>query len=489
MKFLTLRYALVFCALLTNSYFLQGTPHFTWSTEFDRAYDLVFKFQFKKAKTILDSLSSKDPDNLVPFYIQSDVDLIQFMNTERSEDKARLFNHYDNLFKKVSDLPKSHPRRAGLLGELYLKRGFVHLSSESSLSAAMDIYRSYNLYETAYRQDSLLSSNMLGWGIMQLVMGAIPENYQWYASVVGLNGNIAKGKRILNRLSQSAKGNSMDLLHARFTTAYVTLNVEVEQEVLVTEQEALEYPLFLFLKSEYLTRSGKGQLAIDILTRVKKGKGNLGLWYLEYSFGKTLVRNRSDEAENQLLYFINQYPGQNYLKSAYLYLSWHFLLQGDESSYLLYTKEIKAKGKAFVGADKQAVFESQVRPHPNLLQVRLAFDSGNLEKAEKMLESINPHLFSSTLNNQLWHYYRARIYERKGNALQAIDEYQRTVKIPFDSRTYLVPASHIRMAELYLSKGELEKAEIHFNASLEYNNYPYAASYQRQAKSALKTLK
>ncbi len=399
MKLSIRKFVLIGCLLIANLSMVYGKAHFTWSAEFDRAYELVFRFEFESAKTILESASLEDPDNLVPAYIQSDIDLIQFMNTEQKGDKAQLFNHYDVLLKRVSSLPKSHLRRVSILGELYLKRGFVHLSYESNLSAAMDVYRSYNLYETAYRQDSLLSPNMLGWGIMQLVMGAIPENYQWYASVVGLNGDVAEGERIMSRLLRSAQGNSMDLLHARFTTACVTLNVDFEQEMSFSDSETLKYPLFLFLKSEDLARSGKGQLAADLLARAKEERGFLGLWYLEYSFGKTLVRNLREGAENQLLFFINQYPGENYLKSACVYLSWHFMLQGDEEAYSLYAAEVKTKGKAFVGADKQAVYESEVRPHPQQLRARLAFDCGDDESAEIILENVNPLLFSSTLNN------------------------------------------------------------------------------------------
>lgn len=51
----------------------------------------------------------------------------------------------------------------------------------------------------------------------------------------------------MSRLLRSAQGNSMDLLHARFTTAYVTLNVDFEQEMSFSDSEALKYPLFFFL--------------------------------------------------------------------------------------------------------------------------------------------------------------------------------------------------------------------------------------------------
>ena len=145
MKLSIRKFVLIGCLLIANLSMVYGKAHFTWSAEFDRAYELVFRFEFESAKTILESASLEDPDNLVPAYIQSDIDLIQFINTEQKGDKAQLFNHYDVLLKRVSSLPKSHPRRASILGELYLKRGFVHLSSESNLSAAMDVYRSYNL--------------------------------------------------------------------------------------------------------------------------------------------------------------------------------------------------------------------------------------------------------------------------------------------------------------------------------------------------------
>ena len=281
---------------------------FEWSTSLDSISEWVFRLELDRAEDALIKLRSKDRNNVAYDYIQSDIDLIRFMNEERPEDKVRLFKNIDELLKEISDLPKKNSRRATLLAEVYLKRGFVHLSTESNLSAAMDIYRSYNQYEYAYLQDSLAPSAMIGWGVMQLIMGAIPENYQWYANLIGLTGDIEEGQEILERLNHSDRGNYLDKLHARFTSGYVTLNLESRQPLEVSKSEALKYPLFLFLKISQLNQEGKGGEALALFSDYKKRKIGITFWYLEYVYGKTLLRSYRPEAEDQLLFFCSKLP-------------------------------------------------------------------------------------------------------------------------------------------------------------------------------------
>ena len=80
--------------------------------------------------------------------------------------------------------------------------------------------------------------------------------------------------------------------------------------------------------------------------------------------------------------YVNSFDGQNYIKSAYMRISWHYLTQGDLDNFKLAQANIHHYGNTLVDSDKEAKsFRKRNQPHPQLLKSRLLFDGGYHQKS------------------------------------------------------------------------------------------------------------
>ena len=156
--------------------------------------------------------------------------------------------------------------------------------------------------------------------------------------------------------------------------------------------------LLNFAASRLASKVGKNDIAINILENRKQTSEHYPFWYLEYLLGVYKQNKINPNAVKHFENYVRSFKGQNYIKSAYLRISWHYLLQEDFDNFKLAQANIYHFGITLVDGDKEAqkAFEKRSQPHPQLLKSRLLFDGGYYQKALKSLKKIdNPMLLSN----------------------------------------------------------------------------------------------
>lgn len=464
--------------------------YFQWSLDIEESYELIMRFEFDKAEEAIRKIEGAEPNNTALDWIRSDILFIKVLVEERPEDKTKFYNEYNKFFRRIERLDKS-ARRSSILGELYLKRGLINILNNNLLSATRDMYLSYGNYERAVELDSSSAAALLGWGVNLIIYGSIPDNYKWYAGIFGIHGDSKLGIETLEsavQRSETGSGNLKDQLCSKFSMNYFKLSSGLEDQISPLEKDLVGFKPLIYLEFERLLATGKTSegLKFGYLNGTKNGE--LHFWYLDYIMGRAAVALGDDMAEELFLNYIENYPGNSFKRSASLYLSWYYLIKGEEQNFRKYSSKVEELEGDFYGADKLAFRESKLRPSVPLLKARLAFDAGSYDMADSILNSVKPDQLVTDLNKQEWHYRKARIYQAKNDLRLAMEEFMKTSDYPFDESSYILPVSCVELGEAYIGLNNPEKARFWLRKALRYSGYPYYSDYQRKAKYLLRTL-
>jgi hypothetical protein len=185
--------------------------------------------------------------------------------------------------------------------------------------------------------------------------------------------------------------------------------------------------------------------------------------------------------------FLNNFKGNNYIKSAYHKLAWIAFLQDNSVKKIIYLKKIKSEGRSFIDEDKVALKEA-LKNHMNspiLLRSRLLYDGGYYEQAQ--LELVSENTLSDYAAFFDEYYYRLARIKSKLNYLdeQVITQYQKALDIGKKSTNYYAPMSALQIGLIYEKQDKLNKAKIYFERCLSLSNFDYERGIHQKAKAGL----
>jgi len=97
-----------------------------------------------------------------------------------------------------------------LQAELYLQRGFCHLNLGHNWSAIFDIRNAYQLTEECLEKFPSYIPVRKTSGVLQVMVGAVPDKYHWFMSLLGMEGSVKKGQQQLQELGQAGLSLSIE---------------------------------------------------------------------------------------------------------------------------------------------------------------------------------------------------------------------------------------------------------------------------------------
>ncbi|MEJ2004901.1 MAG: hypothetical protein P8X57_08045, partial [Cyclobacteriaceae bacterium] len=109
------------------------------------------------------------------------------------------FEYFEEQSEKaLKEIPEdSDPLNLYLRAEINIQRSFVKLKQGSELSAVWlmrQAYRDVSDYAGQYPDNINFKKT---WGLLQILVGAIPDNYQWIPKIFGVEGSIDMGRSLL----------------------------------------------------------------------------------------------------------------------------------------------------------------------------------------------------------------------------------------------------------------------------------------------------
>ncbi len=496
-KLTALKHLFIALMMVLFSFSVFAETNYTFDKTCQLAYYSMMSLKFDEARKYLAEEKIKNPDNLIPYFIENYADFFSLAINEDANELVKTQGNKDKRLTKLSSGKKDSPWYLYTQAEVNMQWAFVHLKFEDYYTAFFEIKKAYKYLQENDKKFPSFVANKKSLGLIHSLIGTVPDSYKWAASFLGFTGTISQGIGELNEVLDHGK--KIPFLFTRETN-YIMANLQMlilnspqTSWQIVTAPEYPDYKTDLlanFVRGHMAVKNGYNDVAIETFKLAPKSEGYMKFYYIEYLLGMCKMDRLDPDANIPLEKFIKEFQGRNYLKDAYQKLGWYYLLKNDDTNYKYNLSLCKLKGAELTDSDKQAQVESEsgVAPNPFLLKVRLQQDGGYYDKALALLVGKSTDDFLAIKDKIEFTYRAARIYHEKGEIDKAIQFYHSTItrgeKYPY----YFAANAALQLGLIYEEQGLKEKASEYFHKCLAMKNTDYKNSLDQKAKAGLNRL-
>lgn len=492
---------ILFVFLLANK--AQTQSYYTMNSEARKAFSKIAAFQFDDANKEILEIRKKDPNNLITWWLENNIDFLTLLN---SDDKVEYKKVYDQKSRRLIQLEKGEtdsPWHRYCIADVYLQWAFCEGKYGDYLTAMNGIRKAHNLLLENQKLHPDFPPNLVGLGVIHTLIGSIPDDLQWIRKLLGYKGSVEQGITELQRVYNLSLINAdysfleqQSLFFLSFLT--VVLNTDKDKADAIINQylftrnlkiDKLE-PLQAYALSRLCMYVGRNDDAIRMIQSHQGGQ--VPIFYFDYMLGNAYLNRLSDSSLIYFKRYIKNYKGNFYVKSAYQKMAWYHLLSGSETQYRQTISKIATLPDSKNDPDQTAEkeFKNGVAPNVLLLKARLLSDGGYYEKALKLMLSTRSEECCSEPRNSVEYSYRlGRIYEETGRTGAALDQYKITYSKGKDLPYYFSANACLRIGALYEQAGNFSLAETWYNHCLSLSFTEYRKSIRYKAELKLKELK
>ena len=459
--------------------------------QIEKAYQQILALKIEEGRKILNSHSQKDIPSF--HYVANLAEVLELLITEDPSLYKTYQNHEKERLAFYRELSATQPYRNFYLAEIKLSWAFVKLKFGEEFSAAWAFRQAYKLiHDNSQIFPDYLSNNKT-LGLLHVIIGSIPEKYQWFVNLMGMEGSMDQGVDELTLLTQTPNTFQQEaLLLVSIIKAYLLQEHQLAMNQL--DQFYQQHPghyLAAYLYISVAMKNHASERALMLLRDLNHGEdGYLKFPYLEYLKGEIfLQKGRYDSALYSYGRFLNSFKGQNLIKDTYYKIFLSYWLDGDknraDSMYLAARKQ----GLKNAEADRHA--HQQLRnpyPHTQLMRIRLLTDGGYYQEADELINQLNPTLFETIHQSTEFIYRQARLFHLQQLLPQATNKYLTTIAMSIDNSWYFAPNSALQLGYIFRDQGDEIQARQYFEKALNYKKHVYKNSIDNKARSALASL-
>ena len=453
--------------------------------------------QLDSADAVLNRETRSNSDNVYIPYLKN---YISFVSLFVSQDK-KLYKELKLLksesFDKVAKLKDTNPYKKWMLGNMHLQWSVLKIMFGDYISAAIEFNNAYHLIEDNTIQFPDFRLNDLSRSVLKIIVGLVPEQYNWFLNMLSMNGDIEEGKNKLSGFLSYAKSNPSlaPYYHETlFYAAFIEMNIHPDKEKIagfINQSESIDDSVLLitFLRLNIYMRTGENQKALDLFTDINTFKNKTyPFYYLNYLHAECLLRAQNwHESFLEFEEFTDKFQGENYMKDAWRKKAWAAFMLEDSALYLNCMQQVLLKGDNRIDIDKEALSEAETNQFPNkdLLLSRILFDGGYYADALNLLNAIDTSGYSD--NDKLNYMYRTgRVYHEINNSEKAKTYYGLAISLGKNADSYYAANAALKLGELYETEGNINLAKEAYSSCMNLNFKQYKNSILRRAAEGFK---
>ncbi len=454
------------------------------------SYSLALNLRIKEAREQLKE--AKTPEQI---YVASLTDAIELLLTE---DK-RKFDQFENLFVQRLELLEKilNPTAESLftMAELRLHWAFIYLKFGHEFDAAWSFRQAYlAVQECNIKYPSFLPIKKTS-GLLEIILGSVPEKYQWMMSLLNMNGSIEAGLTQLEQVRSQSTTQYVEttllyyLFHA-YILPQTPLAMQGLDELLKTETNNR---LILLLAGSVAIKNSESEKALGYFQKVNDDNNNTILVpYASHQLGEVYLHKGAYalSLESYQL-FLATYEGSTNVKNAYYKIGICYWLMNNKPEAGKYFEKAKAEGEESAEADKYAArsLSENLYPNTKLLKIRYATDGGYYDEAKNIIRDVRDEDLITRKEKIEFIYRKARLFHKSGSTAEATINYQETITKQADENWYFAPNACLQLGYLLTDQKQPIEARKYFEKALSYKKHEYKNSIDSKAKSALAPLK
>jgi Tetratricopeptide repeat len=454
------------------------------------AYSEIIKTKLTIGTAILERDKT---NNGFKVYLKSYADLIQLLITEDKVFYDQFIDNQEIRLIFLENLDKKSPYARMLQAEVHLHSAFVKLKFGHEVKGSWEIIKAYKLLEANNKEFPDFIPNQKSLGLLHILIGSTPENYQWVANLLGLKGNIKQG---LAELQNAIKKDNfwgqeaqlIDYLIHAYILTFSTKQLADFQEFI---RENPDNQLFVFFGITTLMKEGKSEIALNILENKITDKEQLPFPFLEYLKAEILLQKGQYQTASKLYQnFLTKYKGFNFLKDTYYKLFLCYWLNNEDVKAKLFLEKIPTVGENIVefSANFLAKKPSKSIPQKVLMKARLAFDGGYYDYALDLINTYSENSFDNIYDRAEWNYRKGRIYQKLNTLILAIPSFERAIALSENQNYSFGASAALQLGYIFQGRNEKQKAKNYFEKAISFKKHEYKNSVDNKAKAALNQL-
>lgn len=473
---------------------------FVYSAQYQKALNEILSLRLKNGEAILQEAKKTEPSNSLLYLAEDYIDFFTILINEDEKEYEKLAKNKSLRLDRISGDDKNSPWYNYCKAEIHIHWATNRIRFGDYLKAATEIKDAYNLLEENIKKHPNFLPNNKTMGMLETLVGTVPGNYQWVVSFLGgmdgdINSGMKKIEEIINTISTQSYVPQLKQ-EALFIYAYLQMFIvkKPKEAWELVKKNTTDYRTNLlnsYLRANIALKSKKTNEAIKVLTYRPRSDEYHKFYYLDYILGKAKMYRGDKDAHKYFKIYVSFHTGKNFLKGAYMHLSWFYYLQGNTEKYKVYKSMVESFGIEKVGEDKKAMRYAKQSTPPDrvLLTTTLNFDGGYLDKALAALNSKSINSYSDSEQKLEYNYRKARVLHEKGETDNAVDLYKWVIENGKKSTTYYAANSCLMLGNIYEDINLKTTACNYYKKCSTFPNKQYKNSISQKAKAGQKRLK
>jgi tetratricopeptide (TPR) repeat protein len=470
-----------------------GQKHYDFNNTCRQAYQSIIELRLEEGSRLLESEKKRDPNNLIPFFLDNYIDFFQLFFNEDAGQYEAWKDRLDQRLELMSQGPESSPFHLFTRSVIHFQWAAIQIKFGNNWDAGWDFRRSFlQSRDCAKRFPGFAAATMLS-GAMQVVAGTIPDGYKWLSSLLGIKGNIVNGMQQLERfLVSTDEWAGLYRDEAIFYYLYLKFYIENQRKEVFAfiRQHQLDVKnnhLYTYLYANLCINDHQSSQALQVMRQMNNAPDYLDMPIWDLEMGYASLNHLEPGAAAYLERFLRRFKGHFYVKDALLKLSWFYYLKGDLAKADSFRLAVLHKGSMESDADRQALKDARSRKWPNklLLQARLLSDGGYFTEALQLLQGTSSADFVPADEKCEYAYRLGRIYDGLGRSDEAIEAYLTTIKTGQQLKEYYAARAALQIGYIYEQRGDKMRAESFFEKCLSLKDHDYKNSLDQRAKAGL----
>lgn len=471
--------------------------NFDFNVNCVKAYQQVLSLRLNSAKILIANEKKINPQNAIPYLLDNYVDFFTIFTSESRSDFERLKSNKSFRINRIEREDKNSPYYLFALSEINLQWAITRIRFQEQFAAGLEINKAYKMLQENDKKYPSFVLNQKNLGMINALLGALPEGLKKTIAAFGIRGNTQTGIRLLEGMVKKLPHSNYDFYYGEvvFLLSFVKIDIINDADAYKsiienTNQIDTSSLLRTYIRSYAGMKLSHNEDAILALNKRPRGAQYQAYPYLDYLLGMAKMRSLNQDAAIPFNSYLKNYNGINLEKDTYLSLAFLNLLKGNIAGYHDYIQQVKLKGHAFHDKDKQALKEAgYAMPDRNLLKARLLFDGGYYDLALNEISDKKLDDFKNLRDKIEYCYRLGRIHDAKNHTDLAVKFYQFTIKLGNKQSYYFASNAALRIGIILENKKDFTQARSYYNMAINMEDHDYESSIENKAKESLKRLK
>lgn len=454
------------------------------------------RLRHNKAHQLIQAERALRPDNLMADVVELQMHFQKALASGSAGDEDVFQQKKNKLQEQLQAVRPANAWQQWALGYSGVSSLMLRMRAGNHWQSAMELRKTYSTIIDAYAKFPGFVPNKLTYGIMQVALGSVPEQFNWALRLASLQGDSQEGIAQLRHVMQLPDNHPFAFMRAdaaillgMATRAMQTDHVVKNQVINGMRSMDPENLMLQYTLAYLLMRDGRNEEALQTLHDLPSSEEYIEFPLTSFLMGEALLRKGSAQAGSYYLRFLASTSGTMYVADAHRKLAWIALQNGDINAYRSHMQQCRQAPASPGERDAEAKREASLSqiPHPELITVRLRFDGGYFAEAEKILLKLEPELGRTDNPHHLEFLYRyARNAEGLGQTSKALSLYAETYRIGRKSPEYYAANAALRIALIYEQQGNRAEAANWYNNCLSLKPAVYRSSIHAAARAGLR---